>query len=296
MEKTISVEDRIRRAEEIYYRRKAQGVRVSSNTVNSNNRSNISLFRKMIIKITICVVIYFIFYMLKNSGYFFSEEVINKTKSFLSYDINFQSAYTQIVQYFNKTNESVENNEQENQNNEQTSEDILKQQEISENMGIGGGGVEEKQSIEDLAMQPIQKSQMEIDAEYIKENYNLILPTSGIITSRFGAREATQIVSANHEGIDIGASKGTPIYASIGGNVVDVSNGGDYGKSIKIQSGEVTILYAHCNQIIAKVGESITQGQKIAEVGSTGRATGNHLHFEIRREERVIDPEMILQF
>lgn len=54
--------------------------------------------------------------------------------------------------------------------------------------------------------------------------------------------------------------------------------------------------YAHCNKIIVKEGAEIEQGQKIAEVGETGRATGPHLHFEVRRSGRVVNPEYILKF
>ena len=90
MERTISQEDRIRRAEEIYNRRRqASGVRVSSNNVNRAEKRNLSLFKKMLMQLAICAVIYIIFYLIKNTNYIFSEDVINKTKEFLSYDINF---------------------------------------------------------------------------------------------------------------------------------------------------------------------------------------------------------------
>ena len=72
------------------------------------------------------------------------------------------------------------------------------------------------------------------------------------------------------------------------------SEEGDYGKHLKIQIGDVSIIYAHCNQLYVKQGDKITQGQEIAEVGSTGNSTGPHLHFEIRYKEKTIDPEKIL--
>ena len=90
MERTMSQEDRIRRAEEIYQRRRvANGIRVSSNTVNRAEKKKLSLFKKMFLQLAICAVIYIIFYLIKNSNYIFSEDVIKKTKEFLSYDINF---------------------------------------------------------------------------------------------------------------------------------------------------------------------------------------------------------------
>lgn len=87
---------------------------------------------------------------------------------------------------------------------------------------------------------------------------------------------------------------GTKIVASTDGEVVLNSEEGDYGKHLKIQIGEVSIIYAHCNALYVKQGDKVTQGQEIAEVGSTGNSTGPHLHFEIRISERTVDPQSIL--
>mgnify|MGYP002688276517 CR=1 FL=1 len=99
----------------------------------------------------------------------------------------------------------------------------------------------------------------------------------------------------NHTGTDIAAVTGTKIKSSTEGEVVLVSEEGDYGKHLKVQIGEVSIIYAHCNQIYVKQGENVVQGQEIAEVGSTGNSTGPHLHFEIRISERTVNPQSILE-
>jgi len=104
----------------------------------------------------------------------------------------------------------------------------------------------------------------------------LIYPTSG--------RSWGRIHSNN--GVDVANPCGTPIYAAAAGQVIlsDSSgwNGG-YGKYIKIQhpNGVVT-LYAHASQLLVSGGESVVQGQLIAYMGTTGRSTGCHLHFEVR--------------
>lgn len=79
------------------------------------------------------------------------------------------------------------------------------------------------------------------------------------------------------------------------GKVEVVSSQGDYGNHLKITNGEISTLYAHCSKIVVNEGDSIKQGQKIAEVGSTGRATGPHLHFEIRRNNKTVDPLKIVE-
>ena len=110
MEKTASVEERIRRAEEIYQRRRSQGVRVYSNSASvMRNSPSISLFKKMIIKIIICIIIYSSFYLIKNSNYFFSQDVINKTSQILSYDMNLQGMFNDIKKYFmSNSNKGIE--------------------------------------------------------------------------------------------------------------------------------------------------------------------------------------------
>lgn len=80
------------------------------------------------------------------------------------------------------------------------------------------------------------------------------------------------------------------------GKVILASSEGDYGNHLKIVSGNVTTLYAHCKTLYVKEGDEIKQGMEIAEVGSTGKATGPHLHFEIRVDDRLVNPEYVLQF
>ena len=124
----------------------------------------------------------------------------------------------------------------------------------------------------------------------------MVVPTQGVVTSGYGEREPTDIISANHAGIDIGGEVGTEIIAAMEGTVEEVSSYGDYGNHLKITNGEVSTLYAHCSKILVNQGDYISQGQKIAEVGNTGRTTGPHLHFEISRSGRTVDPAAIITF
>ena len=119
-----------------------------------------------------------------------------------------------------------------------------------------------------------EKTQEEQDIENIKATTTWIKPIEGTITSKFGQREpTTSTVPKNHTGTDIGANIGAKIKASTSGEVVLASEEGDYGKHLKIQIGEVSIIYAHCNALYVKQGDHIEQGQEIAEVGSTGNST-----------------------
>ena len=136
---------------------------------------------------------------------------------------------------------------------------------------------------------------MDMDIENLKAAYSFINPIEGIITSRFGTRtsEITN-VSGFHTGTDIAAIKGTIVNASMEGIVDSVSMERNYGNHLKIRSNNVTTLYAHCQEILVKEGQIVSQGQSIATVGSTGNSTGPHLHFEIRIDDRYVNPEKIL--
>jgi len=112
-------------------------------------------------------------------------------------------------------------------------------------------------------------------------------PTSrGYITSGFGWRWGRQ-----HSGIDVGIPIGTPVTASDGGVVTFSGTKGGYGKCIIIDHGaNMTTLYAHNSKLYVRKGEKVFKGQTIAASGNTGRSTGPHLHFEIRKNNVPVNP------
>ena len=115
----------------------------------------------------------------------------------------------------------------------------------------------------------------------------LIWPTKGTLTSSFGKRNGRK-----HEGIDIAAPKGTPIYSAAEGEVVFSGWGPTgYGKMVIIKhQHHLTTVYAHNSKILVKKGVRVKQGQKISLMGSTGRSTGPHLHFEVRNNTEPKNP------
>lgn len=126
---------------------------------------------------------------------------------------------------------------------------------------------------------------------------NLTIPCIGTITSRYGFRNSNNpIVSSNHMGIDIGAPKGTDILSAHNGTVIEAGIIGSYGQCVMIQDKELITVYAHCSKLMVKKGDSVKQKEKIAEVGMTGNATGNHLHFEIRYNGEHINPEEVIDW
>ncbi|SAK80977.1 peptidase M23B [Caballeronia catudaia] len=94
-----------------------------------------------------------------------------------------------------------------------------------------------------------------------------------------------------HPGMDLSAPTGTPILAAAGGRVVRAGPMPGYGNAVDIDHGHGVITrYAHASKIEVRVGETVQPGESIAEVGSTGRSTGPHLHFEVRVNDRPVNP------
>jgi murein DD-endopeptidase MepM/ murein hydrolase activator NlpD len=119
----------------------------------------------------------------------------------------------------------------------------------------------------------------------------------GAITSKFGQRKDPFTgESTFHKGMDVGAAEGTPISAAMGGVVKRAELHPGYGQMVEIEhEGGVSTLYAHASELKVKPGQRVEAGQEIALVGQTGRATGPHLHFEVRVNGHSVDPKNALK-
>ena len=117
-------------------------------------------------------------------------------------------------------------------------------------------------------------------------------PVSGKISSRFGKRtDPVNKKKAIHEGVDIKGKRGDRILATASGKVIKAMKNGGYGNYVEIDHGNGYITaYAHMQNYLVKKGERVKQGQVIGQVGSTGRSTGPHLHYEIQLNKKPIDP------
>ena len=299
MERVLTPDEKLKRAEEIYFNKKCKEEK-KGKTVNVPVSNKHYILRKMIIQLIICFILYVSFYIIKNYNFIFSKEVIDKTKEALAYDINFQDIYCKIANYIN--NYTYFNTKKE----EQAKENI---EEFTKVNYVSDASTEVQETmieaspipkVEEIKEENIDEndnlSQMEIDAKDIKESHSFINPLKGVITSRYGEREpVSPIESEYHLGIDIAANTGTKIVASIDGTVVYSGELGGYGNCIEIQKDDILTIYGHCSELYVGEGETIEQGQKIAAVGETGNATGPHLHFEIRKDGRYVNPELIFK-
>lgn len=184
--------------------------------------------------------------------------------------------------------------------------DAIKKEKESNNLGILQVYSEELKEIKpsniEKAQTKVAKILKQSSAKSVKvakakkktqSSYFTVKPLSGIITSRFGGRSSPGgIGSTNHKGLDIAAKAGTIIKASGSGTVTFAGYKGSLGNLVIISNGEgIETYYGHCSKLYVKKGQKIKAGDTIAAVGSTGAATGPHLHFEVHVNGRVVNPQ-----
>jgi len=287
LERILNDEEKIRRAEEIYYRRNNQNINISgrksTRTIKEKGNLKTKFFLNLLIMFNIAVIIFSI----QNKDYIFTQEFLGKLNQ---YNINLGA---KVTEFFSKilADGTKENDEAANIIDENSEATLT----AEENKNVVPS--EDKENISAIENLESSLSEMDLDVENLKNAYSFINPITGIVSSKFGSRESEyQKVTGYHTGVDVAAEEGTIIKASMEGIVELVSSEGDYGNHIKIRSNNVSTLYAHCSKIFVKEGQIVGQGQEIGAVGNTGNSTGPHLHFEIRIDDRFVDPLKILTF
>ena len=137
----------------------------------------------------------------------------------------------------------------------------------------------------------LKESKENENALAIVNNIKLsVLPVTGRITSRYGERSSLR--RSTHTGLDIACNTGTDIKVVSNGTVTFSGKKGSYGNLIIVDHGNgVETWYGHCSKLYAKVGDTVTAGDVVAAVGSTGNSTGPHLHFEIRINGECVNPQ-----
>lgn len=246
MERTISQEERIRRANEIYYRRNQNKTHFADANVRKQidvpayKKAKKSMTKKLVAQSVICIIIYFVAYYMQGNN---MQSVVNfadlkqKINSDANVDVlkeNFFKAKDWVLTKLNgivKENDAEQNlqdggNNQnvEDQNQEGNAQNLENQEQITNEENVAIQNAEEQ-----IAQEPEEapKTQEEIDIEAVKSK-SIIWPLNGVITSGFGAREGSEIVSSNHKGLDIAGNTGDNIIAAMTGTVTLASLEGDY--------------------------------------------------------------------
>ena len=139
-------------------------------------------------------------------------------------------------------------------------------------------------------------TQGEKDIYNIVKATTILRPLNGEITSTFGDRvDPVTSKYTLHTGTDFAAVTGTQVKSAISGTVVEVKKSNvSLGNRVKIKNSDIVTTYAHCSEIKVKEGDKVSQGDVIALSGNTGKTTGPHLHFEVTKDGRYVDPEKVI--
>ena len=218
MERIISVEDKIKRAEEIYARRHMNS---SSNTTTLNlsgkEKKNIGLLKKSIIQMSICLLIYIGVYIVRNNNYKFSNDFINEVRELINNDTNFIEIYNNISgvisNIFNnqKNNENVQEKPEQQEQQEIIENNVKEENNQASDVNIGGN----EENNENIINQTPVLSEEEQIIQNIKNTSTFIKPVQGFISSKYGYRNpTTSTVPKNHTGTDIASNLGTKILSS----------------------------------------------------------------------------------
>jgi murein DD-endopeptidase MepM/ murein hydrolase activator NlpD len=119
-------------------------------------------------------------------------------------------------------------------------------------------------------------------------------PARGPISATFHDPSYAERLGKTHFGIDIAAPLGSPVMATLEGEVTLAARAGTFGNLVVIETGAFSVYYAHLDEIHISLGEAVVWGQIIGTVGSTGRASGAHLHYEVRYRGWPVDPQAYL--
>jgi len=168
----------------------------------------------------------------------------------------------------------------------------------------GGGGHSQRLDVDELEARAVRlESEMARQLAHREQvarsvlDRSLAQPVAGSMSSGFGWRTHPVLGEpAFHRGIDFSAPAGTPVHASAAGVVTFIGPAENYGKLVVISHGDrMQSRYAHLEGIEVTTGMALSPGQRIGRVGSTGRATGPHLHFELVLDGRVVNPKPLLE-
>ncbi len=247
------------------------------------NKKEDDFSKNVVQQIIICGMIFLIILGLKNVNTPITNTLTNQIKTVLGYTVDVNNAYKSVETFAGNVgllSANRDNIQQEEVN--EVSQVSNEQPTQTSNNSLDG-----QLSFDELE-QPTVKAQNNI----IKINQEIIPPLDGIVTSTFGTRKHPLYEKELfHYGIDIDGKKGEEILAAISGEVIETGNDDSYGKYIRLShEEEIDTLYAHCDVISVKKGQRVQKGEVIGKVGNSGAVLGEHLHFEIWKNDMALDP------
>lgn len=258
-----------------------------------------SLIFTLFMQFVICIVLFFSLYALKGANPVAFGDIKSAFFSKLSHNFSYVDSIKD--QAFNKENSKF------TENTTQESEEEATFEPVSDGKTLQSTTDGEIKEIEFLSADVNENENGNENEKNLPSNVSVASYTlnqkivepikDGVITSKFGLRvHPVYNEERFHAGIDIAAPENTPIYASFSGVVKVASYDQWNGYYIKLlHEGDIMTVYCHCSKLLVKEGDTVSAGEEIAYVGSTGVSTGPHLHYELRVRDVSYNPEIAFE-
>ncbi len=242
-------------------------------------REKSKLPRLMIRQLAVCLVIFLIVFLVRRIDTPFTNYITGKVQYVLEQDIELNSVFKTMDDTLARLRNGANT-----ENGKEEPNGILKQSDDT-------AGNLSDQPDESTAIPETSVLSASTDEE-AGLTVNMITPVNGVLSSPFGEREdPITKVSKIHEGIDIEAGNGEDILAALEGTVVDSGSSPSYGKYLRIRHANgFETVYAHCSAVSVMQGQKVNQGDTVAKVGNTGASVGTHLHFEVWKDGKAVNP------
>lgn len=260
-------------------------------------KGNSSIIKKFIFQLIAALLILLAIVSLKNFNSPIANFLTEKIKTAIEQNIEVKTIYEGFDKTFNKTltDLGIKNEAEEDSTAVPASTGVYSPVESgAENENSLDAEYTQQQTND---TETSSDSNIEAESKAVAEKYSLISPVAGTLGSPFGERmHPIKKTVEQHKGVDIEANKGASIKAVMDGEISEAATEATYGKYIKIKHQDgLTTVYAHCSALISKKGQKVKQGAVIAKVGDTGAAVGAHLHFEIWKDGKALNPEYFIK-
>jgi len=255
-----------------------------------------TMAEKIILQIIACLAILVVVGLIKSIDSPVTNYLSDKLKAVVLKDADMESVYQGISGVFDKLGLDKKDKESDAV---PVNADLTDTDRFGEN-GITDGDSSENDKLNHQGFSDITDEKGGVASEEVvkavHEKYEFIVPVDGFIVLGFGETYNGDKLQKFHTGIDIEAQNGSPVKSSMEGRVTKVGVSPDFGKYIEIDhGGGLSTKYAHCWHILVQEGQQVQAGEVIAEIGNSSVNVGTHLHFEILKDGRYLNPAELLK-
>ncbi|MEG6614502.1 M23 family metallopeptidase [Pseudoclostridium thermosuccinogenes] len=261
----------------------------------SQKNASMSMAEKLVLKIIVCLAILVVVGLIRSINTPVTNFLSDKLKAAILHEVDLKGIYQWVDGAL--ANLGIDKKSEEGEHDTPVGGNIPDDVsgDDSNRYGLDPGGYDYLEETGNDTSKKVELASAEV-LETIRENYEFITPVDGVVVSGFGSISNEERDDKFHTGIDMETKNGEAVKSALDGEVALVSISPEYGKYVVIDhGGGLSTKYAHCWHILVQEGQQVQAGEVIAEVGNSGVSVGSHLHFEILKDGKYLDPMDLLK-